>query len=322
MRPIKMSMGRFLWISLTLGFLIGLIAGKVAQAQDLDVTVSLDRRNDTWGYDISVLNTSPLERVQAVEYALTGGEFDSVNGGSSPNVGSNNDGNRSPAVTLAMDLGNGDLFTTSGDIDGPPNGGQLEGVSATINFTGGEQRTVVLDLISPTLWSAVLSEVLTPPVPIPIIDGQGIATVTWRVPTQYDDNTAIQPGDLKGYVIYWDLVSGVGRCIGPTDKMDGCYANAIDLPDGAASTTPLTLTLSGDTSVFFAITAYTENPDAGGNPATQVSVYSNEVEKIFTVEIIDTSPAPEPGPPTLESVDIAITCTTDQEFLSCIFHVQ
>lgn len=322
MRPIRMSVGRFLWICLTLGFLMGLIAGKAAQAQDLDVTVSLERRTNTWGYDISVLNTSPLERIQSVEYTLSGGVFDTVNGGSSPNVGSNNDGNNSRAVTLAMDLGNGDLFTTAGDIDGPPNGGQLAGVSATVNFTGGEQRTLALDLISPILWSAVLSEVLTPPVPIPIIDGQGIATVTWRAPTQYTDNAPILPGDLKGYVIYWDLVSGVGRCFGPTVKMDGCYGNAIDLPDGAASTTPLTLTLSGDTSVFFAITAYTEKPNLAGTPATQISAYSNEVEKIFTVEVIDTSPSPDPGAPTLESVDIAITCTTDQEFLTCSFTVQ
>ena len=146
---------------------------------------------------------------------------------------------------------------------------------------------------------------------------------SWLAPTEYEDGSTIQAGELKGYVIYWDTASGIGRCSGPTIKLDPCYSNSLDLNDGGAVTTPLTLTFNGDTTLFFAMTAYTERPDTDGNPATQVSVYSNEVIKIFTVQTIDTTPpATDPGAPVLQNVNVTITCTTNQQFLECRFTVQ
>ena len=62
-------------------------------------------------------------------------------------------------------------------------------------------------------------------------------------------------------------------------------------------------------SVYFAVAAY----DSGG----LLSGYSNEAVKTFTLEL-----AAAPHAPVLQSVDITMTCVTDDPQVTCKFTVQ
>lgn len=153
-----------------------------------------------------------------------------------------------------------------------------------------------------------------------IVNGQGTATLTWTPPTQYADATDIQPGELQGYVIFWNDASrfesdGVtlrpGCAAGPVGSRNdmSCYPSVLDITSGSSTTEVLTFDLSTDVTLSFAIVAHTSN--------LLWSDYSNESQKTFTL-VIDAAP----GPPTLETVDITMTCTTNTPGVSCEFIVQ
>jgi len=140
-----------------------------------------------------------------------------------------------------------------------------------------------------------------------IINGEATATLTWTNPIENTDGTPLT--DLAGIVLYWDSISGVGRCsASPETKLDPCYANAIDLNDDAVTSRSITLNLDADTTIYFAGAAY--------NSSDVLSAYSNESEKIFTVAIN----AP-PNPPVIQSIDMTIICTTNLPSVTCSFNV-
>lgn len=141
-----------------------------------------------------------------------------------------------------------------------------------------------------------------------IINGEATATLTWTNPTENTDGSTLT--DLAGIVLYWDSQSGVGRCSNaPAVKLDPCYANALDLNSNTVTSSAITLNLNADTTIYFAGAAYNTND--------LLSDYSSETEKIFTLVVN----AP-PNPPTIQSVDLTITCTTNLPGVSCTFDVQ
>lgn len=284
-----------------------------AIGQEFEATITLDT-SSSMNFDLSVLNSSPAETIESVGIALTGAVFDTENSAGFPGVpalGTNNDGVTSAEVTWtpASPLLNGGLMQVSGDIDSV----QPSEVIATVNFTSGAVRVVPLSL-NGVRWQASISESATPGL---IINGQATATLSWTRPTQNEDGTPLAAPEIAGYVLYWGTASGVGRCgTYPTILLDPCYGNALDLQDGGLTTTPLQLSLSGDTTIYFAMTAYTRSSDGNVN----LSAYSNEAPRAFTVQV--TFPDPIPGAPELLDVTMVITCTTNQVDVTCSFTVQ
>ena len=149
-----------------------------------------------------------------------------------------------------------------------------------------------------------------------IINGEATATITWTPPTEYEPapgetvGAPLPQSDILGYVLYWDTVSGVGRCpIYPAMILDPCYANALDLADGTISSSVITLQLNADTTMFFSSAVYVAGPT--------LSKYSNEAVKVFTL-VLDLPP----NAPVIESVDLTIICTTNDPNITCTFDVQ
>ncbi len=158
-----------------------------------------------------------------------------------------------------------------------------------------------------------------------IIDGSGTATITWTAPTEYTDGSPLPAADLKGFVIYYSSQSRfeAGGTIRPgcsaspvSGRLDpDCYANSIDLPNGAQVSEPLTIPLDADTTIHFSMTSWVRS----GNTFGDWSRYSSEVAKIFTLEVTD---GRVPVDPTIESIDLTITCTTNMAMVTCSFNVQ
>ena len=152
-----------------------------------------------------------------------------------------------------------------------------------------------------------------------IIDGEATVTLTWVPPTEYEDETFLDPADLAGYVVFWDTASrfqpdlsfrpGCGAYPVGARNDGSCYANVLDLTDGSATTELLTLTLSEDVTLHFALVAHTNNG--------QWSAYSNEATRSLVLRV--DSP---PGPPEQLDVEISITCTTNMPRVTCSFDVQ
>lgn len=153
-----------------------------------------------------------------------------------------------------------------------------------------------------------------------IINGEATATLQWTAPTQYEDGTALDPADIAGYVIFWSeggrfLADGTTLRGGCTEQPEGsrndagCYPNVIDLSDGSSTGEQLTLSLDQDVTIFFAAVTH--------DTAGLWSRYSNEAAKAFTLSVTQT----EPNPPVIQSVDMAITCTTNLPSVTCTFTV-
>lgn len=156
----------------------------------------------------------------------------------------------------------------------------------------------------------------------PIINGEATLTITWTPPTQNEDSTALALSEIAGYVIYWDVETGVGRCDPyPRRRLDPCYSQALDLANGSLSSQTMTLNLTGDTDVFFAMAAYKlVDSDDDGNDELFMSAYSGELVKQFRVDITEPPTSP-PGAPIIQSIDIQVTCTTDTPGVTCTFEV-
>ena len=282
------------------------------KAQQLEVTVTLDKTNVNWAFELNVLNSSPAESVQSITIELTGSNFDfesSIGFPAVPTLGGNNDGVNASTVTWTKLLIEGELMTVTGDID--PTAGP-SAAQVTIAFVSGLTRTLPLVQNLDT-WTAILSETVGPPGLI--INGQATATLTWQVPTQNEDGTVLNAADIAGYVLYWGDTPGPGNCGSyPETLLDSCYGNALDLPDGAMVTTPLTLALNGDTTLYFAMVAYVVETD--GKPVW--SAYSNQISRKFVLRIATTAPAP----PVLIDITMSVTCTTNQANVTCEFSVE
>ena len=282
------------------------------EAQQLEVTVTLDKTGSTWRYDLNVLNSSPAESVQSITIELTGANFDtesSVGFPAVPTLGGNNDGINASTVTWSKLLGEGELMTVTGDID--PTAGP-SAAQVTIAFVSGITRTLPLVQNLDT-WTAILSETVGPPGLI--INGQATATLTWQVPTQNEDGTVLDVADIAGYVLYWGDTPGPGNCGSyPETLLDSCYGNALDLPDGAMVTTPLTLALNGDITLYFAMVAYVVETDG----KRVWSAYSNEIKRLFVLRISTVTPAP----PVLIDITMSVICTTNQARVTCEFSVE
>lgn len=284
-----------------------------ARAQELEVTVTLDKTTSSWGFELNVLNSSPSESVTTVLIELDGGatfDHETSDGFTgTPELGGNNDGLRSALMTWDKPLATNELMRVTGDIDGSSWAGTA---TATINFASGIART--FDLVQNIdTWTGILSETDRPPGLI--INGEATATLTWRAPTENEDGTTLDPADIAGFVLYWGITSD--NCGDrPATLLDACYGNALDLLDGALVTTSLTLSLSGDTTVYFVGIAYTR--DADGAPV--LSAYSNEIQRVFVVSI--TEPTPAPSAPVLIDIVMTVTCTTNKASVTCEFSVE
>jgi len=149
----------------------------------------------------------------------------------------------------------------------------------------------------------------------PIINGQGTAILTWTAPTLNEDGTPFLASDTAGFVIFWGPQSrfdsaGVLRT-GCTDRplsraSQGCYASVLDLTDGTARTSTLTIPLTAGATLSFALTAVSKT--------TGWSRYSNEVSKVFTLTTTSTAP---PVAPVVQSVTMTFTCTTNVATVTC-----
>jgi hypothetical protein len=297
-----------------------MLAG-TAQA-DLITNVDLQLRNNE-SFTLFMDNDSEGITSWTVELEGVGNSgWDIVNNAvpHTPDVGSNNDGNAVDTMTWNPANPNFGELEISGDIDGG-----VSGVRITLNYANGETR--ILDATRsgqniPFLWSAAINEPDSGPPPVgPIVDGQGEAMLSWVAPTENEDGTTIQPGELSGFGIYWSTLSRNGRCGSyPTTLLDGqCYDNALDINDPTAVSADVTLDLDEDTTVYFAATAYKIVPDPAnpGETRTLISKWSNEIAKRFEVEVT-LPPEPEPPlPPTTFDVTVTLTCTTDTEGATC-----
>ncbi len=157
-----------------------------------------------------------------------------------------------------------------------------------------------------------------------IINGEATVTLTWQPPTQYEDGTLIAPGDIGGYVIYWNDRSRFeadGVTLRPTcqdspagTRTDGsCYPNVVDLTDGDAATEQLVIQLDQDVTLYFAAVAWVRSGTTPGD----WSRYSGEATRELVLSIV----AP-PDPPVIETLELAITCTTNLPTVTCTFTVQ
>ncbi len=158
-----------------------------------------------------------------------------------------------------------------------------------------------------------------------IINGTGTATITFTAPTEYTNGDPLPASDLSGFVIFYNDESRFeadgttirpGCTASPPARTDAaCYTFALDLTDGGTTSQVLTFQLSEDVTLYFAMTAYVRTGTALGDWC----VYSSEVTKSFILEITDGRP---PAAPTIESIDMTITCTTDNAMVTCTFNVQ
>jgi hypothetical protein len=159
-----------------------------------------------------------------------------------------------------------------------------------------------------------------------IINGQGTATITWSPPTEYTNGSPLPPADITGFVIFYHdasrfeadgttLRSGCTASPESSRIDNSCYANTVDLTDGSSQSQQLTFQLDQDVTLYFAMTAYVRS----GNTFGDWSTYSSEVSKSFTLEVTDGRP---PQSPQIQSIDMTITCTTNQQLVTCTFNVQ
>jgi len=164
----------------------------------------------------------------------------------------------------------------------------------------------------------------------PIIDGKGTATLTWSAPTQGVGNVPLT-SPVTGYVIFWGEQSRFGRCANapttnpgpvmisnpadkPSSKVDvACYPNHLDVSSGSTASQALILSLNKSTTVNFAIIAYLNT----GSVVNDLSAFSNEVNKVFTLSV-----SAPPLPPVLQSVSVELSCTTDDATVTCTFTAQ
>lgn len=147
--------------------------------------------------------------------------------------------------------------------------------------------------------------------PLHAQDVSGTATVTleWQAPTHKIDGTPLE--DLSGFVVFWgDAARDAEGCTAPSSlDDDACYAHAFDVADPDAASEGLTVTLDGPTELYFAMVAYRANG--------MISNYSNEVSRVIELEI-DTPPEA----PTLQDVQMQISCEHADDRVSCTFSVQ
>ena len=111
----------------------------LAFPQNDEVTAFLNLGNND-SFNLGITNDLNTGDIMSIMVTLNpSAEFDLVRDTTTtPDVGSNNDGNRASSVTIVPDAGPipmGSQWTTSGDIDG--NG--VSSVSLVINVTGGTQ---------------------------------------------------------------------------------------------------------------------------------------------------------------------------------------
>jgi len=132
----------------------------------------------------------------------------------------------------------------------------------------------------------------------PLLQINGSTVLQWQAPTQNVDGSPLT--DLAAYRVYWGLQARN-------------YTGQIEIPDDALTSWTLQFDAldPANLSWFFAMTAL----DADGNE----SAYSNEVRKDVTFTIIDNRP---PMPPVLQSVEMNLTCTTNNTFITCEVSVQ
>ena len=154
----------------------------------------------------------------------------------------------------------------------------------------------------------------------PIISGEGTVTLSWLAPTEYIDGSALPAADIAGYEIFYGELSRLepggaafrpGCGAAPTGPGDvTCYAATVPVVGGATSE-PVTIQLTEDTTVFFTLTATATNGFW--------SNYSNETDAQFVLDITDNR---VPGAPVIIDMTFTITCTTDTPNVTCEFTVQ
>lgn len=299
--------------------LFALVLSGVASA-DFATDVTLNLRADE-NYTLTVDNAAePLESWTMRLSGVGTKGWDTVNGGSafvlSPDVRINNDDIHSDVMTFRLSAGAlvGSV-SVSGDIDGG-----ISGVETVLVYQSGATRTITHTVsgVDPTfVWFATIRESVVPPPVGPIVDGVGEATLTWVAPTENEDGSTL--ADLSGFVVYWDGMSSRNRCGDyPVGKLDGfCYGNALDVPDSAATTVDIVLSIDQDSSVYFAVTAYRVTTDpTTGELVTVMSQFSNEIEKKFEIVVTD-PPASPPNAPLMFSVTVTLTCTADVASATC-----
>lgn len=153
----------------------------------------------------------------------------------------------------------------------------------------------------------------------PIISGEGTVTLSWLAPTEYIDGSALPAADIAGYEIFYGEQSrfdaggafrpGCGAA--PANPGDvTCYAATVGVVGGATSE-PVTIQLTEDTTVFFTLTATATNGEW--------SNYSNETDAQFVLDIQDNR---VPVAPVIVDMTFTITCTTDTPNVTCTFTVQ
>ena len=107
---------------------------------------------------------------------------------------------------------------------------------------------------------------------VPLLAFAGSATLTWTVPTQNTDGTALPAGQITGYRMEW------GSCTGTAPNYTfGTQAGTVTLP-----ATPLTTTINNLPAGLTCFRAYTQ---ANGNE----SAPTNAASKVI--------PSPIPNPP-------------------------
>lgn len=126
----------------------------------------------------------------------------------------------------------------------------------------------------------------------------GTTTLRWQAPTQNVDGSPLT--DLAGYRIYYGLESRN-------------YTGMIDTVDGSATNWSFSIPVSDVSQIqwYFAMTALNADGDE--------SAYSNEVLKTLTITVVNNAP---PDAPFLESVDMILTCTSDNQYVTCTVEVQ
>ncbi len=151
--------------------------------------------------------------------------------------------------------------------------------------------------LSALLWLAVLGAAFAQE-PGVIVNGQGTASLSWQRPTQNTDGTTLPLEDIAGYRVYWG-----------EDQAN--LTSMFDIGNGAVTSSEVTLSLDGPTTVYFAMTAIHVN---GAE-----SALSNIASKTFELEVDD---GRVPNPPEALDVQISVTCETDTPGVTCSFTVQ
>ena len=160
-----------------------------------------------------------------------------------------------------------------------------------------------------------VSSLSAQPAPVPVVNGVATVTASWTRPTTKTDGTPLPSGDIDGYVLYYGQQSKIDRCQpGPMQKLDvSCYQTAIDITNGAATAREFTLSISADSTYYFALSTYDE--------AGALSDYSNELARVFDVDV-EEPPTSDPNPPAVINLSIVVSCTTNDPNISCTLTVQ